>query len=386
MDLKRRDEREGFKSRFGSVAVFATEQLKSLTRLSGVIKPQEENNGCQASKDRSSGAQHTILTAKQNISCRFSSHHCDPPPPQAPPVGIATTILRHHHQCLDSMGGFCMRRYQHLYPCKLAYEVLEKTERKKSLSSPDSAGIKKVRQVVTVTICMFSFLRVTTDLVPYAQRVVRVMGAAALGTPNTMPVHGDRLRRTTKSGHTAVEDCRQLRRASLSRVISSWWQATGDDWWVTEVSSQQAEWEMPIAVSLKTLLAEDSNVSGSFRFPVPPEQDVLHSDLVFGSWSLGPGLRVLVFGSWSSGPGLWVLVFGSWSSGPGLWVLVFGSWSSGPGLWVLVFGSWSLGPGLRVLVGLPLDSFVDVLKHFQHLRDPRGAAEAKLGTAATVLY
>ncbi|TNN75606.1 hypothetical protein EYF80_014156 [Liparis tanakae] len=26
------------------------------------------------------------------------------------------TILRHHHQCLDSMGGFCMRRYQHLYP------------------------------------------------------------------------------------------------------------------------------------------------------------------------------------------------------------------------------------------------------------------------------
>ncbi|XP_056266992.1 interleukin-1 receptor type 2-like isoform X2 [Pseudoliparis swirei] len=39
-----------------------------------------------------------------------------PPPPQAPPIGVAAMRLRHHHQCLDSMGGFCLRRYQHLYP------------------------------------------------------------------------------------------------------------------------------------------------------------------------------------------------------------------------------------------------------------------------------
>ncbi|TNN86262.1 hypothetical protein EYF80_003679 [Liparis tanakae] len=55
-------------------------------------------------------------TMLSNRSCRFSSRHCDPPPPQAPPIGVAATILQHHHQCLDSMGGFCMRRYQHLYP------------------------------------------------------------------------------------------------------------------------------------------------------------------------------------------------------------------------------------------------------------------------------
>ncbi|TNN48333.1 hypothetical protein EYF80_041451 [Liparis tanakae] len=46
----------------------------------------------------------------------INSGHCDPPPPQAPPIGITATLLLHHHQCLDSMGGFCLRRYQHLYP------------------------------------------------------------------------------------------------------------------------------------------------------------------------------------------------------------------------------------------------------------------------------
>ncbi|TNN58574.1 hypothetical protein EYF80_031194 [Liparis tanakae] len=34
----------------------------------------------------------------------------------APPIGVAATLLQHHHQCLDSMGGFGLRRYQHLYP------------------------------------------------------------------------------------------------------------------------------------------------------------------------------------------------------------------------------------------------------------------------------
>ncbi|TNN84302.1 hypothetical protein EYF80_005629 [Liparis tanakae] len=58
----------------------------------------------------------TAILQRQPSICRFSSRHFDPPPPQAPPIGVAATLLQHHHQCLDSMGGFCMRRYQHRYP------------------------------------------------------------------------------------------------------------------------------------------------------------------------------------------------------------------------------------------------------------------------------
>ncbi|TNN49699.1 hypothetical protein EYF80_040104 [Liparis tanakae] len=62
----------------------------------------------------SPAARHPVRGAAATPKPR--SRHFDPPPPQAPPIGVAATLLRHHHQCLDSMGGFCMRRYQHLYP------------------------------------------------------------------------------------------------------------------------------------------------------------------------------------------------------------------------------------------------------------------------------
>jgi len=49
---------------------------------------------------------------ERTFSCRFSSGLCDPPPPPAPPIGsMAMPLLLHHRQCLDSMGGFCLRLY-----------------------------------------------------------------------------------------------------------------------------------------------------------------------------------------------------------------------------------------------------------------------------------
>jgi len=55
----------------------------------------------------------------------------------SPPIGITATLLLHHHQCLDSMGGFCLRRYQHLYPWFILLQV----------------GVQSPKRLCTVPIC-----------------------------------------------------------------------------------------------------------------------------------------------------------------------------------------------------------------------------------------
>ncbi|TNN89410.1 hypothetical protein EYF80_000013 [Liparis tanakae] len=98
-------------------------------------------------------------------NCRFSSSRCDPPPPQAPPpqtpppqapppqtpppqtpppqappIGVTATLLLHHHQCLDSIGGFCLRRYQHLYPWLILIQD----------------GVQSAKRLCTISICDWS--------------------------------------------------------------------------------------------------------------------------------------------------------------------------------------------------------------------------------------
>ena len=94
------------------------------------------------------------------------------------------------------------------------------------------------------------------------------------------------------------------------------------------------------------------------------EKHILNTSLLFGPWSLVPGLRSLVpglrslvSGLWSLVPGLWSLVSGPCSLVSGLWSLVSGPWSLVsspwslvPGLWSLVSGLWSLVPCLCSLV------------------------------------
>jgi len=53
------------------------------------------------------------------------------------PIGITATLLLHHHQCLDSMGGFCLGRYQHLYPWVILLQD----------------GVQSPKRLCTIAIC-----------------------------------------------------------------------------------------------------------------------------------------------------------------------------------------------------------------------------------------
>ncbi|TNN78625.1 hypothetical protein EYF80_011220 [Liparis tanakae] len=74
-----------------------------------------------------------LITMASELRLPAHSGRCDPPPPKAPPIGSTATLLRNHHQCLDSMGGFCLRRYQHLYPWSLGKQQWDDSEIKERM-------------------------------------------------------------------------------------------------------------------------------------------------------------------------------------------------------------------------------------------------------------